>query len=62
MENFMTNEGIITLINVIISTSFLIGVYKNKIDNVSKISEQYRDIETRIVRLEEKINFLIEKK
>jgi len=58
----MSNEGIITLINVIISTSFLIGVYKNKIDNVSKINEQYRDIETRIVRLEEKINFLIEKK
>ena len=58
----MSNEGIITLINVIISTSFLIGVYKNKIDNISKINEQYRDIETRIVRLEEKINFLIEKK
>ena len=58
----MSNELIITLINVLISTSFLIGVYKNKVDHISKINEQYRDIETRIVRLEEKINFLIEKK
>lgn len=58
----MNSELIITIINVLISCSFLFGVYKNKVDNITKINEQYRDIETRIVRLEEKINFLIEKK
>jgi hypothetical protein len=58
----MSTELAITIINVLISTSFFIGVYKNKIDTTARLNDQFRELETRIVRLEEKINFLIEKK
>jgi hypothetical protein len=57
----MNAEIMITAINILISFGFFIGVYKNKIDTANKMTEQFRDIEIRIARLEEKMNFLIEK-
>ena len=50
-----------TIINAVVCVSMLIGIYKNKIDTQTKIFDKYSEIETRIVRLEEKINFVIEK-
>ena len=53
---------IITSINIIISMIFFFGVYKNKIDTINKVVDRFNDLEIKIARLEEKINFLIEKK
>lgn len=50
------------LVNILISTGFFIGVYKNKIDHVNKFITKINELEVKMARLEEKINFLIEKK
>jgi hypothetical protein len=56
------NEAIaITVVNAVISISLFIGIYKNKIDNMQKMIDKYNNLENRITRLEEKINFVIEK-
>lgn len=53
---------LITGINIIISMVFFFGVYKNKIDTINKVVDKFNELEIKIARLEEKINFLIEKK
>jgi hypothetical protein len=57
----MSAELTITVLNILISLGFFIGVYKNKIDTANKMMENFRDIEIRIARLEEKLNFVIDK-
>lgn len=57
----METSTAVLLANVAITVLIAIGVYKQKIDAQGKILNQYRDLETRIVRLEEKINFIIQK-
>jgi hypothetical protein len=56
------SELLITGINIIISMVFFFGVYKNKIDTLNKMVDRFNELEIKIARLEEKINFLIEKK
>jgi hypothetical protein len=53
---------LITGINIIISMVFFFGVYKNKIDTINKVVDKFNELEIKIARLEEKINFLIDKK
>jgi hypothetical protein len=55
----METATVALVVNVAITVLIAIGVYKQKIDAQGKILHQYRDLETRIVRLEEKINFII---
>ena len=50
----------VTVINAVLSFFIIVGVYKNKVDNNINLSDQVRELENRITRLEEKINFLIE--
>jgi peptidoglycan hydrolase CwlO-like protein len=57
----MISINTLAIINVLITVSVAIGVYKNKIDTISKMNERYRDTEIKLARLEEKINFLIDK-
>jgi len=56
------SELLITGINIIISMVFFFGVYKNKIDTINKVVDKFNELEIKIARLEEKINFLIDKK
>lgn len=56
------SELLITGINIIISMVFFFGVYKNKIDTLNKVVDKFNELEIKIARLEEKINFLIDKK
>jgi hypothetical protein len=53
---------LITGVNIIISMVFFFGVYKNKIDTLNKVVDRFNELEIKIARLEEKINFLIDKK
>ena len=55
-------EVAVTVLNVLISLGFFVGIYKNKIDTVNKVVDKFSDLEIKLARLEEKINFLIEKK
>jgi hypothetical protein len=57
----MNSEFALIVINILISTGFFIGVYKNKIDHVNKFISKINELEIKMARLEEKINFLIEK-
>lgn len=57
----MTIETL-AILNLFITGSIAIGVYKNKIDVLGKMNERYRETEIKLARLEEKINFLIEQK
>lgn len=54
-------EIVITVLNVLISLGFFVGIYKNKIDTVNKVVDKFNDVEIKLARLEEKINFLIQK-
>lgn len=51
-----------TVANAVLSFFVVIGVYKRKVDENTELIKQFRELENRITRLEEKINFLIEKK
>lgn len=53
---------LITGVNIIISMVFFFGVYKNKIDTINKVVDKFNELEIKIARVEEKINFLIDKK
>lgn len=55
-------ELLITGVNIIISMVFFFGVYKNKIDTLNKVVDKFNELEIKIARVEEKINFLIDKK
>lgn len=57
----MISINTLAIVNVLITVSVAIGVYKNKIDTLAKMNERYRDTEIKLARLEEKINFLIDK-
>jgi hypothetical protein len=57
----MNDTITITVINILISTGFFVGVYKNKIDTFNKFVDKIRELEIKIARLDEKINFLIDK-
>ena len=50
------------LVNIVATVLIIIGVYKNKIDNNSKIVDKYAELDNRLARLEEKINFIINSK
>lgn len=56
------NEAImLTVVNAVVSITLFIGIYKNKVDNMQKVIDKYNELENRITRLEEKINFVIKK-
>lgn len=55
------NIQTLAVLNLFITGSIAIGVYKNKIDTLAKMNERYREMEIKLARLEEKINFLINK-
>lgn len=61
IQNETMNPEIMFIVaNAIITFGFFIGIYKNKIDMTTKLADAQKDIETRIVRLEEKINHITE--
>jgi hypothetical protein len=47
-------------IQLIVTVAILIGVYKNKIDTHQDKIKQFNDLNERLARLEEKVNFLID--
>lgn len=51
----------LTVVNAVVSITLFIGIYKNKVDNMQKVIDKYNELENRITRLEEKINFVIKK-
>jgi tRNA(Phe) wybutosine-synthesizing methylase Tyw3 len=57
----MISINTLAVLNLFITGSVAIGVYKNKIDTLAKMNERYRETEIKLARLEEKINFLIDK-
>ena len=55
------NIEAVAVFNLFITASIAVGVYKNKIDVLTRMNERYRETEIKLARLEEKINFLIDK-
>jgi hypothetical protein len=51
-------ENLIAIINIIMLAGIAIGVYKNKVDSTDKHSDKIEDINNRLIRLEEKTNFI----
>lgn len=47
-------------IQLVVTVAILIGVYKNKIDTHQDKIKQFNDLNERLARLEEKVNFLID--
>ena len=47
-------------IQLFVTVAILVGVYKNKIDTHQDKMQQFNDLNERLARLEEKVNFLIE--
>jgi hypothetical protein len=47
-------------IQLFVTVAILIGVYKNKIDTHQDKIKQFNDLNERLARLEEKVNFLID--
>jgi hypothetical protein len=47
-------------IQLFITFAILVGVYKNKIDTHQDKIKQFNDLNERLARLEEKVNFLID--
>ena len=57
----MNYSIMITAVNILISTGFFVGVYKNKVDSFNKFVNKINELEIKLARLDEKINFLIDK-
>jgi hypothetical protein len=58
----MNIELIAVVANILISFVFLLGVYKNKIDVLNKLTDKFQDIEIKLARLEEKLNNVLNEK
>ena len=46
------------IINGLLLLAVTVGVYKNKIDKNEGNGERLTDIDTRLIRLEEKVNYI----
>jgi hypothetical protein len=53
-------EQYFVYIQLVVTVAILIGVYKNKIDTHQDKIKQFNDLNERLARLEEKVNFLID--
>ena len=51
-------ENWLAIINAVLLVGVTIGIYKNKVDNSYKDTDKISEIDTRLVRIEEKVNFL----
>jgi hypothetical protein len=51
-------ELFIMIINGLLLLAVTVGVYKNKIDKNEGNGERLTDIDTRLIRLEEKVNYI----
>jgi len=51
-------ELFISIVNLIILAAVTVGVYKNKIDTGMRSINKVADIDIRLTRLEEKVNFI----
>ena len=47
-------------IQLFVTVAILVGVYKNKIDTHQDKIKQFNNLNERLARLEEKVNFLID--
>lgn len=51
-------EMLMSIVNMLILIGVSIGVYKNKIDISADSYEKVNDIDIRLTRLEEKVNYI----
>jgi len=51
-------ELFLMIINGLLLLAVTVGVYKNKIDKNEGNGERLMDIDTRLIRLEEKVNYI----
>jgi hypothetical protein len=51
-------ELFLAILNGILLLAVTVGVYKNKIDKNEGNGERLNDIDTRLIRLEEKVNYI----
>lgn len=51
-------ELFLMIINGLLLLAVTVGVYKNKIDKNEGNGERLTDIDTRLIRLEEKVNYI----
>ena len=53
-------DNAFAIINGIMLLGIIIGVYKQKVDSSDKHSDKIIDINNRLIRLEEKTNYIIQ--
>lgn len=51
-------ELFLAILNGLLLLAVTVGVYKNKIDKNEGNSERLTEIDTRLIRLEEKVNYI----
>lgn len=51
-------ELFLAILNGLLLLAVTVGVYKNKIDKNEGNGERLTDIDTRLIRLEEKVNYI----